>query len=474
MLTRHARERMTEMGLDELEVIDAVENPERTEPDRLHADRRLAIKGRLRVVYAPDGDRTSVCTVLWHDAASREEGPKTPVPNLPSNRAVYDQLRLWGCTPGRRRPDRVRMRTPTGQLIDIRPPGFDLYNTTAELTAVYRSLGVTAERFWAQTMPVRWPRERSMPRLSPTSKENSLTNEAKPKSTAAMPSLGSQAGRVLAYYRAHPNEIVPIDQVAEAVSLHRNLINAAQATLVAAGLLERVTTGRYRWSGEQNDADRAKAAQDLAWVTDPANRPVSRLTVGEPAPRPRDVNNREPRYGETSAALLDYYQSRPGETIRVAEAAAALGVDVKTATNAIRSHCQYGRLTKTGRGLYLYSATNGSAAVTDDPIEQLRQLAAAEPEPAEPEPEPAPAEPAPVPVVAPAPVVAPVVANDADRWLERHTGITTDNLDDEIDALFELLVPNGIKARHLDIASHWCDLTRALLRSTRPDPNAER
>lgn len=62
-LTRHALQRMNEMGLNRARVCAALENPDVTYPDSVeHRNRTRHVAGDLVVVT----ERDVVITVLWH------------------------------------------------------------------------------------------------------------------------------------------------------------------------------------------------------------------------------------------------------------------------------------------------------------------------------------------------------------------------------------------------------------------------
>lgn len=63
-LTRHARERMTEMGVEEVEVYRVLVDPEvEYDQPRYGPTRRMAQRGDLAVAY--DSRNGAVITVLW-------------------------------------------------------------------------------------------------------------------------------------------------------------------------------------------------------------------------------------------------------------------------------------------------------------------------------------------------------------------------------------------------------------------------
>lgn len=334
------------MGLDDDEILDALERPEMVLPDVEHDDRRIAVKGRLRVVYADTPDPV-VCTVLWNGQPSREAGPTTAVPNRVSNRALLDKLDLWGCNTGRRRGDFLQVRTPTGHLIEVRPADSTRPNPAKVTDDIYRLLAVSPETFWSRTTRVRPTRPRIHAVPSPTPPVSSSPEP--PLSTAPQP--------------------------------HR-------------------------------------------------------------APTPKD---RGRGLGAGSKAVLDYFAAHPGEYLTARQVADAAGIPVKKTENAIGTLHRRDVLTKVAHGTYVYAVVDDEAA---DPIERLRAIAATRPEPPPPPPAAAPA-PAPTPPVPARPVV-------------QHA-----NLDDEIDAALELLVPGGVRARHLPAAAAWVDATRKLLEAVR-------
>ncbi len=61
-LSRHALERVTQMGLNRARVVSVLEEPELTWPS--HLDRRVASAGDIAVVFDPGN--AVVITVLWH------------------------------------------------------------------------------------------------------------------------------------------------------------------------------------------------------------------------------------------------------------------------------------------------------------------------------------------------------------------------------------------------------------------------
>lgn len=71
LFSPHAVGRTTEMALPVAEVLAALNNPECSYPGRPSpaGDTRVAVAGRVAVVYAPDGN--VVITVLWAGRESR-------------------------------------------------------------------------------------------------------------------------------------------------------------------------------------------------------------------------------------------------------------------------------------------------------------------------------------------------------------------------------------------------------------------
>jgi hypothetical protein len=503
----HARRRMDEMGVHEPEVIDAVRHPELTAPDKEHADRRVAVKGRLRVVYSPEKnrhgvpvpDRQIVVTVMWENgAAGRAAGPTTHVPNKVSNRAFYDRLIIWGCTPGRRRSDYVQMRTPSGQLIEVRhPDGVSKGNTTRTIIDAIKAVGASgAEEFWGRTEKVRPARERvhaTPAELAVIRPENGTAEPVVTTPTKPEPSLETVAGRVLAYYRGHPNTVPPKERVAEQLGYSVMAISNACYALVRDGHLEKASPGKYRYRrwGE-SPAAKQKAQDALRWVTDPANRP--------PPPKPRGPRGPYRRKTGVNTGItervFDYYRSRAGEVPPMAAIAELFDVDIKVVNNAVLNLRASGRLQRVRRGEYVYPATNGTpprpapatdplarldqiqrrlaaetdAEVTDmpdddsgqpDPIEQLRSIAAgydatmSEPEPV-------------VDAADQNAARAPQTAASGEHGTAAPSPPVHATIDDEIDAVLDLLVPR-LRARHLRLAAEWTEVTHRLLTATRAD-----
>ncbi len=488
-ISDHARKRMAEMFVDDDEVIDAVLHPDLNQPalDPDNPNRRIATKGRIRAVYAhEDNHRLVVCTVVWEGTRSRADGPPTTVPNKPSNRVFIDKLQLWGCSVGRKRGDLLQMRTPGGHLLQVRPAGIKKGNSSHTLIEAYKSLGVSAEEFWSRTEKVRLPRERlhavpsalaAPPPAEPDpvkrlvafrdgepddAKAVATVEETTPsKTTAPEPTLTSHAGRVLAYYRGHPGETPAIADVAKAIGLRQVSTSNSAAELARLGLLERTGRGLYRYRrwGE-SDAAKEEAQRNLEWATDPKNWP-------------KEHRRQALHAGSVSARVLAYYRERQGQAFTAAQVIEALGVKADTAEGAIYYHLETGRLEKVKKGLYrwvgvaketppvdevvepevvepdetpvTYTLPAGSTSAESDPLQRLDAIQRrldAEP-------------PAPAPVeVAPAPAPAPAKAPPA-------------TIEDEVDALLDLLVPGGLKARHLSIAARWVDATVELIRATR-------
>lgn len=206
------------------------------------------------------------------------------------------------------------------------------------------------------------------------------------------------------------------------------------------GHLQRSGRGRYRYRrwGE-SEAAKAQAARDLAWVTDPANfpKPIKRKTLPF-------------RVGSTTSKAFAVLGASPGKPFTSHTLAAELGVHHKTAHNALYSLYQTGRIKRgSGFGEYFVPAPPTPAPApepTDDPLERLEAIQARldDDQPTPTEPAPAVIEPPTVPVV--------------------HASI-----DDEIDALLELLVPGGLKARYFDHGHRWYLATRDLLEAVRRD-----
>lgn len=457
ILTDHARQRMASMRVDESEVIDAVRFPDMLLPDQRNPNARVASKGRLRVPYEPRGSGDVVITVYWKDTERREDGPTTPIPNKVGNRAFIDQLLLWGATTGRRRGDFQQMRLPDGTLFDVRPPHLHAGNSSKRITAAYRLLDVSAEQFWSRTERIKLPRERvhtTSPTPSPTAApvETPTNGQAAPPATTwsdiPEPERETHPGRVLAYFRGHPGKVMgATDGLVERLGLDRRAVAGALGELARAGHLQRVKRGKYkylRWG--ETDEQKQQAQEDLAWVTDPANRPTA----------VRRQTTTMPTMSDESKQILRYYAERPGQAISIAEVAASVGITHQITTSRIMNHLYVGRLERVSPGRYRYVSDRYAAehptvpATPDDPLERLDAIQAridADTPAVVDEPEP---EPAPEPADAPAP--APVVY---------------ESYEDEVDALLALAVPAGVRARHLALAAQWCDLTRQLLEATR-------
>jgi hypothetical protein len=75
-LTWHARTRMSEMQLNDDEVLDALRNPELTYPSssRFRNGADIAVRGRLAIVFDPATG--AVVTVLWRGLESRDPIPQ--------------------------------------------------------------------------------------------------------------------------------------------------------------------------------------------------------------------------------------------------------------------------------------------------------------------------------------------------------------------------------------------------------------
>lgn len=73
-LTRHALERMNEMGLSRSAVVGTLEHPALTWPT--HKERRVAAGNEISVVFDPSN--LAVITVLWHtdEEWTREPGTR--------------------------------------------------------------------------------------------------------------------------------------------------------------------------------------------------------------------------------------------------------------------------------------------------------------------------------------------------------------------------------------------------------------
>lgn len=69
--TPHAIERMEEMGVERLDIIKALNEPEIDHPAHAHLGRhrRIAVKGPIAVVYGKSS--RTVVTVLWHTEEGR-------------------------------------------------------------------------------------------------------------------------------------------------------------------------------------------------------------------------------------------------------------------------------------------------------------------------------------------------------------------------------------------------------------------
>ena len=79
-ITPHAKQRITEMGLDLDEVMAVVRDPEMDTPSQIVAGRRTLFGGRLMVVVEgrPEPHADRMVSVLWRDherQRQREEGP---------------------------------------------------------------------------------------------------------------------------------------------------------------------------------------------------------------------------------------------------------------------------------------------------------------------------------------------------------------------------------------------------------------
>lgn len=468
------------MRVDEPEVVDAVREPEVDQPDNGHGG-RIAVKGRLKVVYRVDDGKRVVLTVLWEGTGDRSEGPLTHVPNKPSNRVFIEKLELWGCTIGRKRSDWVQIRTPGGRLLEVRPAGYSKGNPAKTLIEAYRSLGVSAEEFWARTVKVRPQRERvhaapadlKFPRHTPEPTEPepapaSAVDEKRP------PQIDSIGGRVFAYYRGHPGEICDVEMVARDLGIEPRRVKQSLYFLHRDGHLEKVGALRYRYRrwGE-TDAAKASARADLAYAVDPANRLPDtgpRSTRTPPVKRRPLTALTEPKMGLTNGVtdmVFNYYRDRPGEILSMQTIATELGAATQQVNNAAGHLARTGRLEKVARGAYRYPA--------GDPLQRLDAIQArldgavpAEPEPS-PDRDPTPTDPLPVPEPEPVPVGArPATgAHMATQAPIRRNG--SGSVDDEIDALLELLVPGGLRARHLPVAAAWVAATRELLTLTRAE-----
>lgn len=503
---------MAQMHVDEPEVFDTVREPEVDKPDGQGNDNRIARKGRIAVVYEPEGNRKKVVTVLWEGRDDRSEGPPTHVPNKPSNRVFLDKLQLWGCTVGRKRSDWVQVRTPNGQILEVRPAGYSKGNPARTLVEGYRAVGASAEEFWARTTKVRPPRERvhaapsdfKFPR-DPAGSSGPPPPEPAgspaPNGHKPLPDIDTVSGRVMAYYRAYANEVPKVDVVARELGVEVDRVKAVLYFLAADGHLQKVGPNQYThkvWG--QTDAHKAKAQADLAYATDPVNRlpePVRRPRKGAKkkvkaatvAAPPRNGVPIRPGYQSgATGVVLDHYRAHAGEWLTMPDVAADLGLPLKTINNAVGNLGRTGRLEKGKRGIYRFPAVEVGTTTAADPLARLDAIQARlegnddtpvapvdndEPTvPPEPEPEPEPAPP-PVPRSEPAPVVAlrpPVTFDDQQTaWLRGEDVTAQPSVDDEIDALLELLVPNGLKARHLATAASWVVATRNLLELTRAD-----
>jgi hypothetical protein len=444
-ISPHAQRRMNEMLVDETEVIDAVTAPELDAPDKDNEGRRVAVKGRLRVVHVPQGDDQVVCTVLWQGKASRAEGPTTSVPNNISNRAFYEKLILWGCNTGRKRGDMIYIRTPKGDQLRIRPPGYSAGNSKIAISGAYKSLGVSAEEFWARTEPVKPARERlhATPgalKSVPSVKEATVAAPARPKVPSA-PKLDTQVGRVYAYLRGYPGVETTTATIAQGTGLtHAATANSTQ-WLVAQGHIERTRVGhfRYRRWGE-SEAARKQAAENLAWVTDPANFAQPQAAIRRAVSPPTQPG--KPRMGRRMKEMLAIYQKRPGEIIRPIEISERLGISIRRASQSAAALVNSGYLAKGDkRGHYFYPAPADT------------------PEPEQPD-EPTTVDVGPVDV-------SPAVEAPPTPVREASVVAAPASLDDEIDTFLELLVPGGLRARHFDIGHRWYLVTRELLEATR-------
>jgi len=75
LLTHHARRRIDEMGLELVEVMQALDDPAVTYPCRpcYERGRIVAVRDRLAVVHNPDA--RTVITVLWNGGDRRSGVP---------------------------------------------------------------------------------------------------------------------------------------------------------------------------------------------------------------------------------------------------------------------------------------------------------------------------------------------------------------------------------------------------------------
>jgi hypothetical protein len=308
--TPHCLERMEEMSVSAEEVEAVLEHPDLDRPSKEHPDRQMATKGRLVVVYQPRPYRCHLAiTTYWAKTDDRSEGPSTHVPVRPSNRVFLEKLALWGCTPGRRRGDLLRMRAPDGTLFEVRPPMFSQGNSAYMIRDAYAALGVTAEQFWSRETKVRPRREpvrvertplRSAGKKTPASPvvvrylkagaplapapepdpvDRLLAfrdGEPEPAAKARpQPNRGSRHSQVLDWFKLRPASAYDAAAIAEDVEFDIQFVRLACAKLCRDGLLQRVTRGHYRLAViDENDTDRrlAEINAELATTDDMLRR----------------------------------------------------------------------------------------------------------------------------------------------------------------------------------------------------------
>jgi hypothetical protein len=297
--------RIREMGLDVAEVFEVLEHPEVDAPLPSKDDRRMAKAGQLLVLYSKKASGRRVITVAWADperetvfaddlemgSAADVAGPSLAEaePSSGMNEIFLSQLKLWGCTEGRRTGDWMTVRAPNGQMLRVRPP--DSIDSTPPVVAerAYQVLGVSAEVFWSRMTKVRPPRERLFaPKPKPKKSDGSSAPEPVrppervgpvvdlfPKRFAAKkPKRRSRIEDVLMFFRIRPGATFDALSVADALEFDVSSVSVAVAKLAREGKLDRVSRGRYRLAMSTDDPTSrlAEINAELVSTSDPLRR----------------------------------------------------------------------------------------------------------------------------------------------------------------------------------------------------------
>lgn len=301
-VTPFAWSRIHEMKLELAEVLAALDHPEVDAPLPSKDGRRMAKSGRLLVLYAEKPGARRVITVAWADAETEtafddldmgssagEAGSSVAEagPSSRMNEIFLSQLKLWGCTEGRRNGEWLMVRAPNGQMLRVRPP--DHLDQTPAVVAerAYQLLGVSAEVFWSRMTRVRQPRERLFapkpessgaapsPARRPQAKSVGPVTDLFPKRFAPkQPRRRSRNERVLVFFKTRPGATFDASTVADALDLDRSAVSLVLAALARDGQLDRVARGRYRLatSVDEPGGRLSEINAELLTTSDPLRR----------------------------------------------------------------------------------------------------------------------------------------------------------------------------------------------------------